>query len=51
MKQGEKTDAEQVMLKLYQIKIWLIEGKSLAMTCKEPELSEQIVQASAIPIP
>ena len=41
MKRGQKTGAEQVVLKLRQIEVQTAQGKSLAIACREAELSEQ----------
>ena len=41
MKRGQKTGAEQVVLKLRQIEVQTAQGKSLAIACKEAEISEQ----------
>ena len=41
MKRGQKTGAEQVMLKLRQIEVQTAQGKSLAIACREAEISEQ----------
>ncbi|MEE7448957.1 hypothetical protein MRF4_14780 [Methylobacterium radiotolerans] len=41
MKRGQKTSAEQVVLKLRQIEVQTAQGKSLALACKEVEISEQ----------
>ena len=41
MKRGQKTGAEQVVLKLRQIEVQTAQGKSVALACKEPEISEQ----------
>ena len=41
MRQGQKTSAEQVVLKLRQIEVQRTQGKRLALACKEAELSEQ----------
>ena len=41
MKRGQKTSAEQVVLKLRQIEVQTAQGKSLALACKEAEISEQ----------
>ena len=41
MKRGQKTGAEQVVLKLRQIEVQTAQGKSLALACKEAEISEQ----------
>ena len=42
MRRGQKTNAEQVVLKLRQIEVQTAQGKSLALACKEAEISEQI---------
>ena len=41
MKRGQKTSAEQIVLKLRQIEVQTAQGKSLALACKEAEISEQ----------
>ena len=41
MRRGQKTSAEQVVLKLRQIDVQTAQGKSLALACKEAEISEQ----------
>jgi putative transposase len=41
MQRGQKTSAEQVVLKLRQIEVQTAQGKSLALACKEAEISEQ----------
>ena len=41
MRRGQKTNAEQVVLKLRQIEVQTAHGKSLAVACKEAEISEQ----------
>ncbi|KST57002.1 transposase [Methylobacterium sp. GXS13] len=41
MRRGQKTGAEQVVLKLRQIEVQTAQGKSLALACKEAEISEQ----------
>ena len=41
MRRGQKTSAEQVVLKLRQIEVQTAQGKSLAQACKEAEISEQ----------
>ena len=41
MKRGQKTGAEQVVLKLRQIEVQTAQGKSLAIVCREAEISEQ----------
>jgi putative transposase len=41
MRRGQKTSAEQVVVKLRQIEVQTAQGKSLALACKEAEISEQ----------
>ena len=41
MKRSQKTGAEQVVLKLRQSEVQTAQGKSLALACKEAEISEQ----------
>jgi hypothetical protein len=41
MRRGQKTSAEQVVLKLRQIEVQTAQGKSLVLACKEAEISEQ----------
>ena len=41
MRRGQKTSAEQVVLKLPQIEVQTAQGKGLALTCKEAEISQQ----------
>lgn len=41
MRRGQKTSAEQVVLKLRQIEVKTAQGKSLALACKGAEISEQ----------
>ena len=41
MRRGQKTSAEQVELKLRQIEVQTAQRKSLALACKEAEISEQ----------
>ncbi|CAO4135552.1 hypothetical protein OFEAOIEE_LOCUS3297 [Methylorubrum extorquens] len=41
MRRGQKTSAEQVVLKLRQIEVQTAQGKSLALACKEADVSEQ----------
>ncbi|CAO4135916.1 hypothetical protein OFEAOIEE_LOCUS3663 [Methylorubrum extorquens] len=41
MKRGQKTSAEQVVLKPRQIEVQTAQGKSLALARKEAEISEQ----------
>ena len=47
MKRGQKTVTEQVALKLRQIEVQMAQGKSLALACKEAEISEQSYYAGA----
>ncbi len=41
MKRGQKTGAEQVVLKLRQIEVQKAQGKSLAIACLEADISKQ----------
>ena len=41
MTKGQKPSAEQVVLTLRQIEVQTAQGKSLALACKEAEISEQ----------
>ena len=41
MRRGQRTGAEQVVLKLRQIEVRTAQGKSLALAWREVELSEQ----------
>ncbi|MBY0256419.1 MAG: IS3 family transposase, partial [Methylobacterium sp.] len=41
MKQDQKTGAGQVVLKLRQIEVQTAQFKSLAIACREAEISEQ----------
>ena len=41
MRRGQKTSAEQVVLKRRQIEVQTAQGKSLVLACKEAEISEQ----------
>jgi putative transposase len=41
MRRGQKTSAEQVVLKLRQIEVQTVQGKSLALACKEAGISKQ----------
>lgn len=41
MKPGQKTRPEQVLWKLRQIEVQTAQDKSLALACKEAEISEQ----------
>ena len=42
MKRGQRPSAEQVVLTLRQIEVQTAQGKSLALACKEAEISEQL---------
>ncbi len=48
MKRGQKTSAEQVVLKLRQIEVQTAQGKSLALACKEAAISEQSYRAECL---
>ena len=41
MNRGQRPSAEQVVLMLRQIEVQTAQGKSLALACKEAEISEQ----------
>ena len=41
MKRGQKAGAEQLVRKLRQIEVQTAQGKTLALACKEAEISEQ----------
>jgi putative transposase len=41
MKRGQKTGAEQVVLKLRQIEVQIAQGKGFALACREAEISDQ----------
>jgi len=41
MKRGQRSSAEQVVLMLRQIEVQTAQGKSIAVTCKEADVSEQ----------
>ncbi len=47
MRRGQKTSAEQVVLKLRQIEVQTAQGKSLALACKEAEISSRAITAGA----
>ncbi|GEL44880.1 hypothetical protein [Methylorubrum extorquens] len=47
MRRGQKTSAEQVLLKLRQTEVQTAQGTSLALACKEAEISEQSCAMSA----
>ncbi len=40
MRRGQKTSAEQVVLKLRQSEVQTVQAKSLALACEEAEISE-----------
>ncbi|BAU94213.1 transposase of ISMdi3, IS3 family (plasmid) [Methylorubrum populi] len=42
MRRGQKTSAEQVVLKLRQIEVQTAQSESLVLACKEAEISEQL---------
>ena len=42
MRRGQKTSAEQVVLTLRQIEVQTVHGKSIAVACKEADVSEQL---------
>jgi len=41
MKRGQRPSAEQVVLMLRQIEVQTAQGKSVALACKEADVSEQ----------
>ena len=41
MRRGQKSSAEQIVLKLRQIEVQTTQGKSVAVACKEADVSEQ----------
>jgi putative transposase len=41
MRRGRETSAEQVVLKLRQIEVQTAQGRGLALTCRDAEISEQ----------
>ena len=41
MRRGQKSSAEQIVLKLRQIAVQTAQGNSVAVACKEAEVSEQ----------
>ena len=47
MKRGQKPSAEQVVLTLRQIEVQTAQGKSLALACKEADVSEQSCATNA----
>jgi hypothetical protein len=49
MKRGQRPSAEQVVLKLRQIEVQIVQGKSSALACKEAENSEQSYRGECLP--
>ena len=47
MRRGQKTSAEQVVLTLRQIEVQTAQGKSIAVACKEADVSEQSFRTNA----
>ena len=47
MARRKNWSAEQIVAKLRQIEVQLAQGKSLALACKEAEISEQSSRTSA----
>ncbi len=47
MPRGRKVSPEQITAKLRQIEVQVAQGKSLALACKEAEISEQSSRMSA----
>ncbi len=47
MKQGQRPSADQVVLMLRQIEVQTAQGKSIAVACKEADVSEQSYVTSA----
>jgi lambda repressor-like predicted transcriptional regulator len=47
MARRKNWSAEQIVAKLRQIEIQMAQGKSLALACKEAEISEQSSRTSA----
>ena len=41
MRRGQKSSAEQIVLKLRRVEVQTAQGKSVAVACKEAEVSEQ----------
>ncbi|CAO4136358.1 hypothetical protein OFEAOIEE_LOCUS4112 [Methylorubrum extorquens] len=41
MKRGQRPSAEQVVLMLRQIEVQTVQGKSIAVACKDADVSEQ----------
>ncbi len=47
MPRGRKVSPEQIVVMLRQIEVQVAQGKSLALACKEAEISEQSSRTSA----
>ena len=47
MKRGQRPSADQVVLMLRQIEVQTAQGKSIAVACKEADVSEQSYVTSA----
>ncbi|CAO4138207.1 hypothetical protein [Methylorubrum extorquens] len=47
MKRGQRPSAAQVVLMLRQIEVQTAQGKSIAVACKEADVSEQSYVTSA----
>ncbi len=47
MARRKNGSAEQIVAKLRQIEVQIAQGKSLALACKEAEVSEQSARMSA----
>ena len=47
MPRGRKVSPEQIVVMLRQIEVQVAQGKSLALACKEAEISEQTFKTSA----
>ncbi|WHQ71347.1 hypothetical protein [Methylorubrum extorquens] len=47
MKRGQRPSADQVVLMLRQIEVQTAQGKSIAVACKEADVSEQSCAMSA----
>ncbi len=41
MPRGRKVSPEQIVVMLRQIEVQVVQGKSLALACKEAEITEQ----------
>ncbi len=47
MARRKNWSAQQIVAKLWQIEVQIAQGKSLALACKEAEISEQSSRTSA----